>query len=174
MPLPSPWGLIKKDTGITITRDSDLMGVTFKYNSDPKLQGCDYLIYIDKVGGQVPNGTYWINVYAKAEAGLLVSTPSYYITNSIGENENIERKNIEKENIDSIELPNTKIENIIINVPRGLCKRENIKHIPLTQYAKELSTQKSNEKIETMGISWIKEGDINIWLVGDFKIGEGE
>ncbi|MDP9750174.1 hypothetical protein [Thermoanaerobacter pentosaceus] len=165
LPLPSPWGLIKKDTGITIIRDPNLMGVTFKYNSDPKLQGCDYLIYIDKVNGQVPNGDYWIDVYAKAEAGLLVSTPySYYTTNSI-------KENMERENIDSIELPNTEIENIIINGPRGLYKRENIKHIPLTQYAKKLSTQKSDE-IETMGISWIKEGDINIWLVGDFKIGQ--
>ncbi|MGB9780296.1 hypothetical protein SAMN02745195_01672 [Thermoanaerobacter uzonensis DSM 18761] len=50
-------------------------------------------------------------------------------------------------------------------------KQENIKHIPLTQYAKELNAQKSDE-IRAMSISWIKEGDINIWLVGDFKIGQ--
>ncbi|NNG67628.1 hypothetical protein [Caldanaerobacter subterraneus] len=160
LPLPSPWGLIKKDTGITIIKDSDLMGITFRYNNDPKLQGCDYLIYIDKINGQVPNGDYWIDVYAKAEAGLLVSTPySYYTANSV------------KENINSIKLPNTEVENILINGPRGLYRQENIKHIPLTQYAKELNAQKSDE-IRAMSISWIKEGDINIWLVGDFKIGQ--
>jgi hypothetical protein len=69
LPFPSPWGLIllSEGSGVTITRDSDLRGGTFRYNSDPGLQGADWLWYIVK---PVNTGVYYIDEHALGEAGL--------------------------------------------------------------------------------------------------------
>jgi len=61
--IPSPWGVILQNPPrVTITRDSDYGGTTFRYNAEPQLQSADWLWYIDK---PVYTGWYLISVNAQ-------------------------------------------------------------------------------------------------------------
>ncbi len=160
LPLPSPWQLILKNDGILINYDSDLEGFTINYQSSPELQGCDYLIYINKIDGHYAHGSYWINEDAKAEAGLLVSTGEYYgkkVLSYVNKTGNI------------INLPDTTKKIINVKGPRGkLHKREIINHIPLTMFSYGIKTCEYNSVAP--GLNWIPEDRIDIKLIGDFRI----
>jgi hypothetical protein len=171
LPFPSPWGLIPTGNGITVTKDTDLMGITVSYNYSPQVQGCDYQIYINKdpQNGYAPTGGYYIDVMAQAEAGLLVSTPSSYDAFSDSYNINETINSINKENLTSITLPDTIVKDITVSGPRGPYKQQIISHMPITKYAEKLHSQNTNG-LQPMGVYWVKEGDINIWLKADFEI----
>jgi len=171
LPFPSPWGLIPTGNGITVTKDADLMGITVSYNYSPQIQGCDYHIYIDKdpIYGLAPVGTYYIDVSAQAEAGLVVYTPSSYDAYSSSYDINKTINSINKENLTSITLPDTIAKYITVSGPRGPYKQQIISHMPITKYAEKLHFQNTNE-IQPMGAYWVKEGDINVWLKADFDI----
>ena len=69
LPLPSPWGLIldEQEVRVQVIIDNDLKGVTFRYTTDPSLQGADWIWSIDS---PVNTGWYLIDVHALAEAGF--------------------------------------------------------------------------------------------------------
>lgn len=171
LPLPSPWQLIRKSSGISVSIDSDLQGMKIKYNSSPQLQGCDYLIYINKVGnpGVTPDGSYWIDVDETAEAGLLVSYPYGYY----GYNKNkINTSLLERDNIKRIILPDTVKHYVQVSDPRGnFFTREDLSHIPITHLLKN-----SKDKDEYLnlysGTGWVSEGQIDLRLIADFRLGQ--
>jgi len=154
LPLPSPWGLILGNSPeITIDRDSDLKGGQFNYNRDPRLMGTDYYWLIST---EVKTGWYLVDVYNKAEAGLLIS----YYTPYASKIEDFKLPEIKK--LPEINLPNS----TILSMSTGRAGNEyysDVVHEPLT---------KLQQKIKPTGttVVFLKEADINIVLWADFKV----
>ncbi|MEM2941539.1 MAG: hypothetical protein QW304_08340 [Thermoproteota archaeon] len=153
LPLPSPWGLILGNSPeITVDRDSDLKGGQFSYNRDPRLMGADYYWLIST---PVNLGWYLIDVYNKAEAGLLIISYTPYASKT----EDLKLPEIRK--LPEINLPNT----TIISMPTGRAENEyysEVIHEPLA---------KLQQQVKPTGTSmvFLKEADISIVLWADFK-----
>lgn len=154
LPLPSPWGLVLRSSPeITIERDSDLKGGQFNYNYDPSLMGADYLWQIST---EVKTGWYLIDVFNKAEAGLLIITPYGYDIKI----DDLKPSEIRK--LPEINLSNT----TVIYTLSGRVEREyrsEVIHEPLTKLKQQVKPT-----VATM--AFLKEADINIWLWADFKV----
>ncbi|RLI28676.1 hypothetical protein DRO58_01665 [Candidatus Bathyarchaeota archaeon] len=160
LPIPSPWQLVNIGApSITIVVDPDSQGGEFRYNYDPELMGADYAWLIDP---PVNTGWYLIDVYAKAEAGLLICNPpddSEDDDNQGDDDCQGDENYIDLRNVPEITLPDTTITYTAVG-RIGDEYRSDVTHQPLVEF----------DSSQLHSCVFVKEADINIWLWADFEV----